>query len=365
MDRIKRILLVAPTISGGGAERVVSVLSSALAEIGYQVILVLYKRYENEYALSDKVNVFILPKRNSGEITLFYFIRKFYAFRKIIQKTAPDVLIPFLPYQVEQSFLASRGLNIPMVVTVRNNPQFDTPNEKMRRRRDWIAKHTEAIFVQNEEQKAYFDAKTQKKCFVVPNPISRDILDSNYRPSGSIKRFVTMGRLEEQKNHKLLISAFAEVLKVQSDLILDIYGSGTLKDILQQQIDDLGVGDNVRLCGRTENVTETLMKYDAFVMSSNYEGMPNALMEAMGVGLACISTDCPMGPRHLIGQNERGILVETSNRNQLAGAISFATKNAVELQSRAILGRSFICEHYNPNAIAKLLVSEMERIIKK
>ena len=90
---------------------------------------------------------------------------------------------------------------------------------------------------------------------------------------------------------------------------MDIYGEGSLREQLQNQIDTLGLTDSVKLCGRTNDIVATLVEHDLFIMASNYEGMPNSLMEAMGVGLPCISTDCPTGPKELIGAIQRGILI--------------------------------------------------------
>lgn len=364
MNKIRKLTFVSAKIARGGAERVISVLCNSLVDLGYQVDLILYERRDDEYPISPKVNIHLLPEQKNGESKVSYYVGKFIYFRKLLRRLNPDVLIPFLPYQVEQSFLASRGLGIPFIVTVRNNPKFDTPNEKMRRHRDWIAKYAEAVFVQNQEQKAYFPENIQKKTFVVPNPVQDAILNSEYEFRGSVQRLVSMGRLEEQKNFSLLIKAFAEVKKKFPKLILDIYGKGSLENELQSLIDSLKVHDSVRLCGRTNNVAETLGQYDLFIMSSNYEGMPNALMEAMGVGLPCISTDCPTGPKELLGKNERGILVAPENIEELACAIEYSICNITEIKNKAQDGKKYIHEMFSPDKVATLLVDELEKILR-
>lgn len=364
MNKIRKLTFVSAKIARGGAERVISVLCSSLVDLGYQVDLILYERRDDEYPISPKVNIHLLPEQKNGESKVSYYVGKFIYFRKLLRRLNPDVLIPFLPYQVEQSFLASRGLGIPFIVTVRNNPKFDTPNEKMRRHRDWIAKYAEAVFVQNQEQKAYFPENIQKKTFVVPNPVQDAILNSEYEFRESVQRLVSMGRLEEQKNFSLLIKAFAEVKKKFPKLILDIYGKGSLENELQSLIDSLKVHDSVRLCGRTNNVAETLGQYDLFIMSSNYEGMPNALMEAMGVGLPCISTDCPTGPKELLGKNERGILVAPENIEELACAIEYSICNITEIKNKAQDGKKYIHEMFSPDKVATLLVDELEKILR-
>ena len=137
-----------------------------------------------------------------------------------------------------------------------------------------------------------------------------------------------------------------------------------MENELQSLIDSLKVHDSVRLCGRTNNVAETLGQYDLFIMSSNYEGMPNALMEAMGVGLPCISTDCPTGPKELLGKNERGILVAPENIEELACAIKYSICNIMEIKNKAQDGKKYIHEMFSPDKVATLLVDELEKILR-
>lgn len=360
---IKRIMFVASKISGGGAERVVSVLSSAMANLGYHVDLVLYERKKDEYPISEKVNIFLLPKNEKNENRVLYLAKKMLLLRKIIKDNKPDILIPFLAYQVEHTYIVSRGLRIPMVVTVRNNPRVDTDNEKQRKRRDWIAKHVEGVFLQTETQRDYFIEDVRKKCFVVPNPISENILSAEYVCKNQIKRLIAVGRLEEQKNFSMLISAFAEVKKIHPELTLDIYGEGCLKEKLQKQIIELGVENSVMLCGRTNDIISVLTEHDLFIMSSNYEGMPNSLMEAMGVGVPCISTDCPTGPKELIGTNERGILIAKGNKTELINAVLYAIENYSFMKSKAILAKEYVKNSYAPDKIAEELIDKLKKMI--
>ena len=97
-------------------------------------------------------------------------------------------------------------------------------------------------------------------------------------------------------------------------------------------------------------------------MASNYEGMPNSLMEAMGVGLPCISTDCPTGPKELIGANQRGILIHTGNTVELVDAIDYSLIHLDEMKAKAEMGKKYIRDKFSPDIIAKLLINELEKI---
>lgn len=147
---------------------------------------------------------------------------------------------------------------------------------------------------------------------------------------------ITCGRLEAQKNHKLLIDAFAEAIKEHPYARLKIYGEGSLRDVLQEQIDKLGLQDKAFLMGATNDVAKALQTADLFVLSSDYEGMPNALMEAMAAGVPCISTDCPCGgPRSLIDNYNNGVLIKINNKKMLSKEL----KSILE-KDNAVMGRN-------------------------
>ena len=136
---------------------------------------------------------------------------------------------------------------------------------------------------------------------------------------------VTLGRVVKQKNHELLINAFAKIAGYYPDENLLIYGKGNrdIEDTLKKKVEALGLEKRIKLMGPTTQVENVLAHAKLFVLSSDYEGMPNALMEAMAAGVPCISTDCPCGgPRTLIRNEMDGILVPTGNCEMMAEAIS-------------------------------------------
>jgi len=360
---IKHITFISPQIGYGGAERVASVLASTLAEEGYEVDLIVYARTQDEYPISDKVNIFLLPERKAGQNKISYLVSKFYFLRKLFRDLKPDILVPFLPYQVEHCYFASRGLGIPMVVTVRNNPMYDTDSDKQRKRRDYIAKKVEGVFLQSEFQKDYFPEDIQKKSFVVANPVSDGIVKAQYHPSAKVEKIVSVGRLEEQKNFPMLIHAFAIAAEKHPELSLDIYGAGSLKEELGSLISQLNLDGRVCLRGRTDCIEKTLCQYDLFILPSDFEGMPNSLMEAMGVGLPCISTDCPTGPKELLGDGQRGILVEMDSTEQMAKAIEDMCANESQRIAFGDSARDYILKHHERHVIAEKLVEMLSKVI--
>lgn len=182
----------------------------------------------------------------------------------------------------------------------------------------------------------YFSKAVQKKSRIILNPVDEVFFNTPLKKER--KGIVTTGRLVKQKNHALLIKAYSSIAdKVEDDLY--IYGEGELQGELEKLINDLGVKNRVHLLGAVRNVPEVLSSAKLFVLSSDYEGMPNSLMEAMAMGLPCISTDCPCGgPKRLL---KSGMLVRTGNEKELSKKILYCLgdeqfRNNVEKENRSM-----------------------------
>lgn len=335
----------------GGAQRVVSLLCNELARQGHIVKLILYReRDREEYYISENVEVDVLPNRNDGENKISYYIRKLRELKKEIIEFDPDVIIPFLSEPMWYAYLATcfTKYRNRIITTVRNNPHLFPKQRNIRWRNNVLIFLSKACFVQNEEQKAYFPSVIRKKTFVLPNPVS-DELFSSKRQDCDITKLITMGRLSGQKNHGMMIEAFAKLSEKYPQLCLDIYGDGDLKNSLDALICERGLEGKVCLRGITTDVKGALLSHGLFIMTSNYEGMPNALIEAMATGMPCISTDCPTGPSDLIKTMESGILIPMNNVEKCAEAIEYMISNPEAAMKMGRRGRekikeSLVCE---------------------
>ncbi len=323
----KRMMILILSLRGGGAERVASILSSVLADRGEDVHVVIYERKDNECQLSDKVK-FHLLKQPHGDNKIWRLVNRIRGLRNLIKEINPDVIIPFLALPTVHAYFATRGLGIRFIATVRNNPILYPNNKKLRNLVNWITKQADGIMLQTEGQRTFFEVQ-ENKTFVVCNPVKQEMLDAEYQYNEEAKVIATFGRLNEQKNHALLIKAFAKVTKKYPSIVLNIWGEGEEKSNLEQQIAEMKLEDKVFLQGNTPDVKNELVKTDIFVLSSDYEGLPNALMEAMAVGLPCISTDCPTGPRDLIKDSENGLLVSVGSDEAMADAMIKLLDSAV------------------------------------
>ena len=315
-----KILLAVPQLSGGGAERVVSIWANELSKRNFQVSILVFARTSDEYYLAEDIKIFSIAGTSREYMSLSFF-KRFIIMRDLLKKIRPGYVISFLPtMQVWLSF-ATIGLKIKRIETIRVNPwkiKFDNLLYfKLWRR---CFKTCNTIILQSVSQMSFFNAKERKKCVIIPNPLS-DVFIKNYKDTipDSPREFIAVGRITPQKNYEMMIKTFSELCKTQSDLELKIFGTGDSNYVkeIEELILELHMQKNVFLMGRNKNIEEEYKKSDVFLMTSNYEGMPNSLIEAMASQLLCISTDCKTGPSDLLDNNENGYLVPVNDAQRL------------------------------------------------
>jgi glycosyltransferase involved in cell wall biosynthesis len=182
----------------------------------------------------------------------------------------------------------------------------------------YLYKKADGFVFQTEDAAKYFEGIIKCDSKIIPNPINPKFIKEPYKGERE-KNIVTVGRLESQKNQKMLIEAFGKIESKYPEYSLLIYGDGSKKEELQDLIKEKGLENKVILKGKIDDVENVIDKAKMFVLSSDYEGMPNALMEAMALGLPCISTDCPCGgPRYLMENGKSGLLVPVGNSDAMA-----------------------------------------------
>lgn len=359
----EKLLFVTDWLSGGGAERAISVFCSGLADLGYDVSLLIFRKTSNEYFLNEKVHVIRLDEKYSlSDRSVFERnIRRLPEIRKIIKAVSPDYIFSFMEGNIIVTKLAAIFLKKKIIAGVRNDLNNDVgiyPHFI----RDFFTKSCYKIFCQNNQQIQYFSKKYQKKSFAVPNAIRNELAVFEKKDYGKIENIVAIGRLTEQKNHALLINAFDSAVKKSSvNLTLTIYGEGELRKSLEDMVKSKGLGNKVFFPGWTSDVGNSLLNADLFIMSSNYEGMPNTLMEAIAVGVPCVSTDCPTGPSDLIKNHETGLLVPVNDEVSLSDAILNMVNNPENAAEMAKAARTFIWEEYEISSVCRKL---MEKVIE-
>lgn len=314
----KKIMFAIGSMSRGGAERVISLLSDYYANKGWDVsLLLLYDKTEG-YEFNPKVKVIdktsTLPKK-------FRILDIIFQIRKVLIKEKPDVLVSFLASVSMLCWLSGKTYTTKFICSERIDPSREKRSAVMRFLVNKTFSACNTTIMQTKRAFDYFPKEVRDNSVIIPNPVKVSCY-----ADGSAKRFVTAGRLSEQKNHRLLIDAFKQLHEKHKDWTLDIYGEGRLESALKKQIEELGLSEFVFLKGNTANIHEQIADAGCFVLSSDYEGLSNALLEAMMMGLCCISTNCA-GSDEAIQNKENGLIVPVGDKQALADAMLWIADN--------------------------------------
>ena len=315
-----KILFYINAIHDGGAERVMVNLAKYFSDIGYETILVTSFIDTWEYKIEGNVKRLTLEENEIKQGKIKRNFSRIIKLRDILKKEKPDVAVSFMAEPNFRLLVASLGLNVKTIVSVRNDPNKEYAGKIGKFVGKWILPIADGCVFQTKEAQEWFPERLQRKSTIIFNAVKEEFFHIERTPM--VGEIVACGRLVSQKNHKLLIDAFAEVVKEHPYARLKIYGEGSLRDVLQEQIDKLNLHDKAFLMGATNDVAKALQTADLFVLSSDYEGMPNALMEAMAAGVPCISTDCPCGgPRSLIENKINGYIISLNDKKELKNSI--------------------------------------------
>lgn len=310
----------------GGAERVILQLATQFQRAGYEVVMVTSFKDGNEYIIPEQISRITLEDKNIESSFFLKNLTRVIKLRKLCKTLKPDILISFMKEPNVRSIIATLGLRTKTIISVRNSPEKEYAGRVGKIIAKYILPLADGCVFQTQEARNWFLPKLQCKSTIIWNEVSEEFFSVNRTAVG--KDIVSVGRLKKQKNHELLIDAYALLADLYPDVDLHIYGEGELKAILQDKIERLNLNNRIYLHGNVDNVSKVLVSAKCFVMTSDYEGMPNALMEAMAVGVPCIATDCPCGgPKELIKDGLNGLLIPVRNINALKTAMDRILSN--------------------------------------
>jgi len=324
-------------MSKGGTERVISNLCNDYLIGKYKLSIVTYMEWHCDYSLDRNINTYSLDFTPNNSFTqkineLNKAENKYIELMKAIQ---PDVVISFLPRPCIIACLAKNKLEIPVIGSYRGNPEYEIKNELLRLFVKKIFNKADGFVFQTEDAKKFFCKKLQKKSRIIMNPLNDNFVRETYRGKRS-KRVVAVGRFTEEKNYQLLIRAFSKVINNYRDYKLVIYGRYDGRLHLKELVKELDLSDYVVFAGQTNDVAGSIYDASLFVLSSMSEGVPNALMEAMALGIPVVSTDCPCGgPATLIQNKENGLLVKNNDVDELANAIDYMLSHPIDAANMA------------------------------
>ncbi len=322
-----KVFILTPSLSKGGAERVVSILVNNLSKKGYNVSLVMLNYSELGYAIATDVEIVYLnkSKRNKNILSRIYLaIVTFTKLISLINRSSPNYLISFTTTANLWTGIACSIFRIPYIVSERTTPErtIHKYHPLLKKLIFQLYKRSKAVVVPSEG--IMLNLKKNKKFnglhnyVIIHNPVTP--FNNFSRERVHPRKFIlSMGRLHHVKGFDRLIDAFSKIKAKNIDLL--ILGDGPEKESLIQQINDLSLTERVFLVGAKDNVQDYYKQCEIFVLTSRNEGYPNVLIEAMSAGCASIALDCDFGPREIIEQGENGLLVPNNDIMLLAQAI--------------------------------------------
>ena len=357
------------SLQQGGAERVVSNLANRFAKEGYEVVIATEWYGTDEFALDQKVRrVHVgLTKEDENRSRISKMLRRIWYLRRFMKKEKPDVVVAFTRGVLYRALAAGIGTGIPVVISVRTDPvgHYDKKADKLRI--PLLFPHAAGCVFQTEGAKAFFAPYLQENSRIILNPLNPKYVGVP-EPAVRTKDVVQSGRLVDFKNQPMLIRAFLKVHEKHPDYTLKIYGpdskDGT-KEILESIIHENHAEDFVKLMGGSNTLEKDLADAALYAFSSDWEGLPNALMEAMALGLPVVSTDCPCGgPKTLIEDGVNGLLVPIMDEKAMTDGIMRLIEDR-ELAER--LGREArkISERANEDAVFEQWQTYLQECCKK
>lgn len=326
----ERIAFFLPDLRIGGAEHMMAVIASALAQRGYQVDFVLV-RAEGGYLEKLDKNVRVVDLGCSSTYSCLPALSLF------LRSAKPEVMISALDLTNLFALIARNLSRQPTKLYIRLD------NTQSQIKRDPIKKALERMLVNAfypsadgiiavskavaEDFVQYLHTRPEHLTTIYNPILNKDIYEKMKEPltdawfkDKQIPVILGIGRLNPQKNFELLIKAFARVRENKSTRLM-ILGEGPEREPLEKLVKGLGLTEDIALPGVVSNPYQYLTNADLFVLSSNYEGLPTVLVEAMACGCPVVSTDCPSGPREILDGGRYGRLAPVGDTQSLADAM--------------------------------------------
>lgn len=351
-----KIVFFIGSMGRGGAERVISILSNEYAENGWDVDIVMMLRDEVGYKLHPNIRTISFAGQSASYIkNVPHWL---FNIRKYLGKVKPDRVVSFAGRINALVLTASIGMKVPIIVSERNDPKHDGRGKAMLWYCNKIYHRAAKIVFQNKYEQSCFEKSLESRSVVVPNPIQVSAMNC---PNNEEFVIATAGRLSAQKNTAMLVDAMELVHKVHPEVKCKIFGDGELRQMLQDRIDKKGLSNVVILEGNRKDIHEQLSKCSLFVMTSEFEGLSNALIEAMMMGLPCITTDYP-GADELITDGVNGKIVKRGDANELANIIIKMLNNDIDLNSLAECGIN-VSDDYRKERVLQLWHREIDEVM--
>lgn len=316
-----RVAFYTMSMCKGGTERVISEICNYGVAHGHEMHIITCLKESPEYELNRCVMLhvgFFSQSEYKLKSKLHTLAGLMNHYVKQVIDIDPDIVIAFLPEPCMITEICKYRVKKPIIGSLRSNPYYQYRSVVRHCLAELLYPLSDGFVFQTEGARRYFGKRLQRRSVVIGNPV-RKLTPITYEACKQKQDIVSVGRFTEEKNYPLLIKAFYEVQKEKPEYELKIYGRVDERLGLRELCKSLGIDAKVHFCGQVDHVEDYIRDAALYVMSSKSEGMPNALMEAMALGLPVVATDCPSGgPRQLIRDGENGILVKNDDVSALA-----------------------------------------------
>lgn len=318
---MSKIVFVSGRLGGGGSERVVALLANQMQKHGNEVWIISFGSAEKTYDI--ECQTLIINYRNT--------IDQILKLRSRICAMAPDTVIAFEYHIGMKTVLATRGMNVKVIISERSDPHAIDNKPLKKRLRNYCYCRADLIVCQTDDVAAYFSSEIRAKSLVIYNPVKEHL--PRWDAQNHRKIIVNFCRLERVKNLPLLINAFEPIHHQVPEYKLEIYGDGNEKETLQKLIKMKGMDDCVSILPFTDKIHDLLSQCSIYVSTSDFEGLSNSMLEAMAMGMPVICTDCPVGgAKMMINRYRNGILIPVNDKEKLCEAM-MATVDSLEKES--------------------------------
>ena len=367
---MKKILMIIPSNTSGGAERVMSQLANHFAIKGIKVKLVNFDKGSNFYKIDDSVDYIKLNLQFKSTSKLKKIIeapkieiKRFIAIRRIIKDFQPDIVLPFLEMAEVLTIPNCISLKVPFCVSLRND--YDSYFVYMKILAKMFYSKAKLVVCQTDKVRKRLLKSIDCNTTVISNPLDENTYCEDNFIGSRKKIIINVGRLTAQKNQKLFIKSFSNIVDEFENYNLHIYGEGELKEELENLIESLQLKDRVFLKGVVHNAIKKNNDVSLFVMSSDYEGYPNTLVEAMANGIPSISTDFnTKSARELFKNEECGWLVNVGDENDLTEKMRQVLSNYKVAENKAQKG-IYVREMLNSENICNKWIYEINQAINR
>lgn len=351
-EQAKHVVFFISALRKGGAERVMVNLAGFLHDKGIRVTVVTQYLCDNEYGLPEGIpRLFseITEEEKTGS-RVGDLLARYGKLRKIWKELHPDCILSFIGKNNLMALQASLFTGIPVVVSVRGEPGSEYYTLAMRFLAKTLFAAAAGVVVQTQDAMDYFPWYIRKKAIILKNPLNQAFVRPRYEGERD-GRIVSVGRMDRNKNHEMILRAFAEIAGEFPHICLAIYGEGGCRKELIALAGEMGLSDRTDFPGAVTDIADRIAASSIFVLSSGHEGMPNALLEAMCLGIPSISTDCPCGgPGELIRDGENGFLIPVGDEKALADRLRILLSDRQKAESMGIQATRLL-EEYRPDKV--------------